>query len=61
MFRALIERYKKYKNYKETYSKLQNLSDRELKDIGISRGMIKRIALERADYLEANSNLRGWV
>lgn len=58
MFNALVERYKNYKNYKETYNALQRLSDYELKDIGMSRSMIKRVAAERADI---NDNLKGWV
>ena len=58
MFKALVERYKRYKRYRETYNALQHLSDYELKDIGMSRGMIKRVALERADV---NDNLKGWV
>lgn len=58
MFKTLIERYKKYRSYKETYNALQDLNDRELKDIGMTRGMIRRVARERADI---NDNLEGWV
>ena len=36
----------KYRSYRETYDQLMKLSDRELKDLGISRGMIHSIALE---------------
>jgi uncharacterized protein YjiS (DUF1127 family) len=61
MFRNLYEQYHRYKQYRETYNALNNLSDYELKDIGLSRGMIKRTAIERADYLDANDNLKGWV
>jgi len=58
MFKKLKEQYKKYRNYRQTYNTLQDLSDHELKDIGVTRGMIKRIAQEHADI---NENLRGWV
>ena len=37
---------RKYKSYRETYDQLMKLSDKELKDLGISRGMIHSIALE---------------
>ena len=37
---------RKYRSYRETYDQLNKLSDRELKDLGISRGMIHSIALE---------------
>jgi len=58
MFRELLERFERYRKYRQTYNALQRLSDYELKDIGMSRGMIKRVALERADV---NDNLKGWV
>ena len=32
--------------YRKTYDELSRLSDKELRDIGISRGMIHSIALE---------------
>ena len=37
---------RKYKSYRETYDQLMKLTDKELKDLGISRGMIHSIALE---------------
>ena len=37
---------RKYKSYRETYDSLMALDDRELKDLGISRGMIHSVALE---------------
>jgi len=36
----------KYKAYRDTYNELAHLSDRELKDIGISRADIHYIALK---------------
>lgn len=39
-------RYKKYKTYKTTVKELSALTDRELKDLGIPRGMIHSIAME---------------
>lgn len=50
-------------NYRETYKSLDRLSDRDLRDIGITRGDIHHIAYE-ASYGEndkTNSNLKGWV
>lgn len=60
MFRHLYEQYHRYKQYRETYNALKNLSDHELNDIGLSRGMIKRAASKRADPV-TNDNLQGWV
>lgn len=36
----------KYKTYRDTYKELSRLSDRELKDIGLSRGEIHFVAME---------------
>lgn len=48
-----------------TIKELSKLSDRELHDIGISRGDIWSIAheayLDNQDKVEYNRNLRGWV
>lgn len=51
------------RKYRETYKTLDQLSDRDLRDIGITRGDIHHIAYE-ASYGEndkTNSNLKGWV
>jgi len=45
MRRAMFE-LRKYRSYRETYDELSRLSDAELRDIGISRGMIHSVALE---------------
>lgn len=37
---------RKYKSYRETYDQLMKLTDKELNDIGISRGMIHSVAME---------------
>ena len=37
---------RKYRSYRETYDQLSQLTDKELNDIGISRGMIHSVALE---------------
>lgn len=37
---------RKYKSYRETYDSLMALTDKELNDIGISRGMIHSVAME---------------
>jgi len=46
MFSNLRSRYVRWKKYSRTFSELQNLSDRDLADLGISRGDIPRIARE---------------
>lgn len=48
--------FKAYRDARATVNELQALSDKELQDIGISRGMIHSIAQE-----QYNENLRGWV
>lgn len=48
-FRAAVaERFANYQVFRATVAELQVLSDRELSDMGISRSMIKRIAIEAA-------------
>lgn len=47
-----------------TIKELSKLTDRELNDIGISRGDIWSIAHEDVSFkrvADTNSNLRGWV
>ena len=39
----------KRKVYRATYFELWDLTDRDLKDLGISRSHIKRLAMEAAD------------
>lgn len=48
-FRAdLTEKVAKRKTYRTTLNELRDLSDRDLADLGLSRSMIKGIALEAA-------------
>lgn len=53
--KRLAENYSRYKMYRNTVDELQRLSDAELRDIGISRGMIHSVAKEI--YFDK----RGWV
>jgi len=48
--------------YRETYNQLSKLTDKELSDIGLHRGLIHSVSIgkyspDRSD----NPNLRGWV
>jgi len=45
---TLIERAARYRVYRETQAELENLSNRELNDLGLSRAGIKAVALEAA-------------
>lgn len=45
---ALAERRAKHKIYTTTLRELSSVSDRDLSDLGMSRSMIKGIALEAA-------------
>ena len=46
---SLTERAAKNKIYRSTYNELQALTDRDLADLGLSRSMIKRIAIEASE------------
>ena len=51
---------------RRTYKELQNLSDHELRDLGIGRSDIMSIANgtfhdKRVDEVKTNNNLKGWV
>lgn len=64
-FRNLKRNYELHKNIRTTIKELNALSDRELRDIGLSRGDIWSVAHEsyydNFDKIEYNRNLRGWV
>ena len=59
-FKAARER---RRNIKETIRQLSALSDSELRDIGLSRGMIYDVAVSSFPKVKAeeNDNLKGWV
>lgn len=45
-FQTLSKSYDQYRQYRSTINELSSLSDYELQDIGINRGMIKSVAME---------------
>ena len=48
-FRAHIaDRFAKYQTYRETMNELGSLTDRDLADLGLSRGDMHRVAVEAA-------------
>ena len=59
VYNARIE----HKAIRETEKALSALSNKDLADIGISRGEIYDIARAKAtiEHVKANSNLQGWV
>ena len=46
MFKELRESLKRHAQYRSTVDELSKLTDKELNDIGINRGMIHSIAME---------------
>ena len=59
-FNKLNARLEQRRKINKTIQELQALTDYELADIGISRGMIKSVAHETYNP-QANDNLKGWV
>lgn len=64
----IFKKIKKYQTYLDTKNALSKLTERELKDIGLDRTSITRIALETAYGKDfdckvkmQNRNLKGWV
>ncbi|WP_114967221.1 DUF1127 domain-containing protein [Alkalilacustris brevis] len=47
-FAGLADSWRRHRVFAETYEELNSLSQRELDDIGITRSMITRVALEAA-------------
>lgn len=45
---SIADRVAKYKIYRATINELEVLSNRELSDLGLSRSMIKGVAIEAA-------------
>lgn len=48
LFKALGERVARYRVYRETMLELSSLSDRDLRDLGMSRASITAVAYEAA-------------
>lgn len=53
----LVNDYRQSREINETIRELQKLTNKELNDIGLSRGDIYHVAHES----HTNKNLRGWV
>lgn len=63
-FKRLNAQLEHNRKVRSTIKELSALTDRELNDIGISRGDIWSIAHEDKSFkrfTDTNSNLRGWV
>lgn len=45
---GVVKKFKAYRTYRKALNELRGLSNRELADLGLSRSMIKRVALEAA-------------
>ena len=45
---GLRDRVARYQTYRRTFDELENLSDRELSDLGIHRSMIRSVAYRSA-------------
>jgi uncharacterized protein YjiS (DUF1127 family) len=46
VFANVAERFRQYRVMRTTYNELNQLSNRELNDLGLSRSMIRRVAIE---------------
>ncbi|WP_299670718.1 DUF1127 domain-containing protein [uncultured Roseobacter sp.] len=53
LLNAAKARYAKHRVYRQTYTELAALGERELNDLGLSRSMIRGIALEAAENFAA--------
>jgi uncharacterized protein YjiS (DUF1127 family) len=66
-FEKIVTAMAKRREARATFKTLQGLTDRELNDIGISRGDIRSIANDtwednqRRDNVRMNPNMRGFV
>lgn len=65
-FRSMRASWEYNKQVNETVKELNKLSNRELNDIGITRGDIYSVAradadMRRSTEVEINNNLNGWV
>lgn len=66
----LAERFSEARRDRKAFKELNNLTNRELNDIGISRGDIRAIVYQKESFYkdskrtapaEANTNIKGWV
>jgi len=53
VFNKLKAAVDRYRTFKRTLDELEKLSDNELYDIGITRGMIKEVAKEHATGIQS--------
>ena len=52
MIKKLINTYRTYTSNKTAYWQLMNMTDRQLRDLGICRGDIKRLTMQQgAEYM----------
>ena len=68
LFKALKQQIEYHRKINQTMKELSSLSDRELNDIGLTRGDIYGVAREddtlervRRTAADENSNLKGWI
>ena len=66
LLKNFLQKLRKSRSYRNTFNELSRLNDRELNDIGIGRGDIKRVAMGDPSYrlvkdYGSNDNLKGWV
>ena len=64
LVKNFLQKLRSKQSYRNTYNQLSRLTDRELADIGITRGDIKRVSKGDPEYRlvsDYNDNLKGWV
>ena len=60
LLKNFLQKIRNYGKYRQSLKELNQLTDRELNDIGIGRGDIHRVAKGDISY-QVNHNLKGWV
>ena len=60
LLKNFLQKIRNYGKYRQSLKELNQLTDRELNDIGIGRGDIYRVAKGDKSY-QVNHNLKGWV
>ena len=60
LLKNFLQKIRNYGKYRQSLKELNQLTDRELNDIGIGRGDIYRVAKGDTSY-RINDNLKGWV